>query len=417
MADEFDQLPNPCLESPSLLDSFKINTSILSIGKLFANDSSLKNFIDKYDEVGDLERILFQPTSSNLSSGCFNENDYRPEKSAALTVYAYITPVLLCIGIVGNVLSLKVFLSRNMRNLSASAYLSALSISDLLALLCYVLVDWLRRASLHLGVNLSLVRMFDAHGLCQVQMYLSYVTRFVSAWIIVTFTMERYIGVCHPLKRRSLCVNRSAQRVLIAMIIFSMVILSYKPALTGRFEHRFGPLIIGRCSRNPNYLMFSFVLDSIFALSITLIPLLVISIFNCLIIRRLYIRHRRNFRLSVVTTESIVRMEFTIIFLVISFVFVALNIPYFCFWCGRFLTKFHNTKASNDEWDDESNVVLVARLSFYLNYSINFFLYSITGAYFRKELRMMFAYRKYKNPPSCSRYSNHSNHSTPQSWV
>ena len=46
------------------------------------------------------------------------------------------------------------------------------------------------------------LEVLNSAGVCQVLFYLSYVSRFLSAWFIVTFTVERYIGVCHPLKRK-----------------------------------------------------------------------------------------------------------------------------------------------------------------------------------------------------------------------
>ena len=57
--------------------------------------------------------------------------------------YAFLTPFILIIGLIGNSMSLKVFTSRVMRRLSSSTYLMALSVSDMLVLLTYVLLDWL----------------------------------------------------------------------------------------------------------------------------------------------------------------------------------------------------------------------------------------------------------------------------------
>ena len=67
-----------------------------------------------------------------------------PDCCASGTVsYAFLTPFILIIGLIGNSMSLKVFTSRVMRRLSSSTYLMALSVSDMLVLLTYVLLDWL----------------------------------------------------------------------------------------------------------------------------------------------------------------------------------------------------------------------------------------------------------------------------------
>lgn len=333
--------------------------------------------------------------------------------------YTYVTPFVLATGIIGNILSLVVFMSKNMRKLSASTYLAALSISDICALFFYVFVDWLRRGLPHLPGRLE-ATFLEGHGLCQLQTYLSYISRFVSAWIIVTFTVERYIGVCHPLKRKDICGSRSSQKVIASVIAIALVLMAYKPALTGRYENSMEHQTVARCSRNPNLLLLSFILDSIFAMSITFVPFLLISILNFFIIRRLYFRNRRYLKKNIVTDESIIRMEFTVILLVVSFVFVVLNLPYFYFWCKRFLEVFQTKPPPGMQavfFEQSDSELKVTRVVFYLNYCINFFLYSVTGAYFRKELKMLFLYQKYREDNGCSRLSNHSNHSTRHSWV
>jgi len=60
-------------------------------------------------------------------------------------VYAYVTPFIILIGIIGNSISLRVFCSSRMRKMSASIYLASLAISDTFALLSYVFVEWLHR--------------------------------------------------------------------------------------------------------------------------------------------------------------------------------------------------------------------------------------------------------------------------------
>jgi len=59
--------------------------------------------------------------------------------------YAFVTPFIILIGIIGNSISLRVFCSSRMRKMSASIYLASLAISDTFVLLSYVLVEWLHR--------------------------------------------------------------------------------------------------------------------------------------------------------------------------------------------------------------------------------------------------------------------------------
>ncbi|XP_070208331.1 nociceptin receptor-like [Littorina saxatilis] len=342
--------------------------------------------------------------------------------TSSLIFYTYSVPVIFTIGIVGNVVSLRIFLSRSMRKLSASTYLVALSTSDILALIFYVLVEWLRWGFPHLTDNQGL-NFLNLAGVCQALFYLSYVSRFLSAWFIVTFTVERYIGVCHPLKRKDICGSRSAQKVLGSLVVISLVVMMFKPILTSSREVQSMKFKVYRCLPDPEHPMLSFVLDSVYGLSITIVPFLIISVLNALIIRRLLHRYKRHKRINVITEESIIRMEFTVILLVVSFVFIVLNLPYCFVWCKRFFLSrkgMHEGPGSSDvgvDFDNYEGVLMITRVVFYMNYCVNFFLYSVTGAYFRKELKILVFYKsQYGEYMNCSRNGN-SSPTTPQSWV
>ncbi|WAR09687.1 hypothetical protein MAR_034763 [Mya arenaria] len=54
-------------------------------------------------------------------------------------------------------------------------------------------------------IDSEVVTIISTYILCQVLIYFTYVTSFLSVWFIVGFTFERYIAICFPLKRTSLC--------------------------------------------------------------------------------------------------------------------------------------------------------------------------------------------------------------------
>ena len=165
---------------------------------------------DRLDLVGVMTYLASDPgtlpnvSNCSLPPGVGSLADLHNNEGRSLTFvggrlfYAWFTPLVLLVGVVGNTLSLCVFLSRNMRSLSASTYLAALSTADLTALVFYVLVEWLIR-------GLPVLRGGDGegegesgraglmavNGSCQMVMYLHYVSRFLSAWLVVAFTVER----------------------------------------------------------------------------------------------------------------------------------------------------------------------------------------------------------------------------------
>lgn len=227
--------------------------------------------------------------------------------------YAYFTPVILFVGLLGNVLSLLVFLSKNMRGMSASRYLAALSLADLCTLVFYVFCEWLLRGLVFITPGVK-VTFLAIEGVCQAWLYFNYLSRFLSAWLTVCFTFERFVGVCMPFRRRHMGSLKGTMRIITSLVVTSAVLVAYKPFMSGVHT------IHGetRCTSLQNLMHQSFIIDSIYALSITLIPFCIIAVLNTLIIRRLYYRSRRH-RDNLITDESHTRLEFTLILLAISF--------------------------------------------------------------------------------------------------
>ncbi|XP_052097037.1 neurotensin receptor type 1-like [Mytilus californianus] len=344
----------------------------------------------------------------------------QPEKSRTneigRSVYAYATPVILLVGFLGNSLSLTVFLSRNMRNLSASSYLAALSVSDLLVLIFYVTVEWLKRGLVYLLPEFKL-HFLDQNGTCQTLLYIAYVLRFLSSWLVTAFTIERYIGVCHPLYRRYICSLPGSRRIIFGVMIASCIIVIYKPVLSGVYLSHDG---IHYCTGSKDHDFLSFVLDSIFALLITLVPFVIISVLNVLIMRKLCLRKSHRENRSKISSQSssdasFIRLEFTLILFTISFCFITFNGPYFIVWFRNFLHSKHLSKHlqySNYGVEYWQGILYITKTIFYMNYCINFFLYSITGRHFRREVKSLLTF---KHKMTSSRFSRSASKNC--SWV
>ncbi|XP_045182782.2 thyrotropin-releasing hormone receptor-like [Mercenaria mercenaria] len=360
-------------------------------------------------------------STTNCSNNIFDDfsdlhlpDQFEYEKPAVfvfgLNLFAYLTPVILIVGLIGNSLSAAVFSSKNMRKMSASTYLSALSAADICTLVFYVFIEWLRRGLVHINPDVkSILIILDRNGPCQVLLYLSYISRVMSTWIIVMFTIERFTGVCYPLKS----FKGKSKKIIIGMLIVSCFLVLYKPILSGEYTKRG----LTACSSNPEYSFVSFALDSVFAVLITIVPFIIITVLNALIMRTLYLRNHRHSDLFAEDTK--IRLEFTLILLAISFFFIAFNLPYSAIWFRNFLSSqfVHNHSYIFDKGDIDywNGILNITRTVFYLNYCVNFFLYSITGAYFRNELAHMLHLRKrthrvYKSHIRSSRFGS-SNHS------
>lgn len=126
----------------------------------------------------------------------------------------YYTPVLVCFGSIGNILSVFVFFKTKLRKLSSSYYLAALGISDT-CFLFGLLVPWLNFVDIHL---------YNKNVLCQLVTYLSGLCSFLSVWFVVAFTVERFIAVLYPLKRQTMCTVKRAKMVLAGLSTLGCII-------------------------------------------------------------------------------------------------------------------------------------------------------------------------------------------------
>ncbi|RZF48430.1 hypothetical protein LSTR_LSTR015647 [Laodelphax striatellus] len=99
--------------------------------------------------------------------------------------HLYYIPAIISVGLVGNLLSCVVFLRTHLKMRSSSYYLAALATADFGFNVTLLLV-WLS------GFGL---RVFNEEGWCQGVVYFSSVCSFLSVWLIVAFTVERFIAV------------------------------------------------------------------------------------------------------------------------------------------------------------------------------------------------------------------------------
>ena len=126
-------------------------------------------------------------------------------------------PIIVILGTVGNLLSFFMFIKKPLKFQPASVYLAFLNLSDT-GMLLSLLVAWLG----WLGHD-----VYDRQGICQMVSYASYVFGFLSVWTIISFTVERYIVVFHPLKRHVLCTQKHALWVIVCLSLFALCFYSY----------------------------------------------------------------------------------------------------------------------------------------------------------------------------------------------
>ena len=133
-----------------------------------------------------------------------------------LTVAFILFTTLFVVGFFGNVLVIYVvFKSAKMRTLT-NFYLVSLAFAD-----CLVLIS---------GTLTAIPEVFFykeqwLYGsvMCAVFVFMQYLGINASALSITAFTIERYIGICHPMKAQIICTARRAKAIIASLWIFSIL--------------------------------------------------------------------------------------------------------------------------------------------------------------------------------------------------
>ncbi|XP_012227674.1 probable G-protein coupled receptor 139 [Linepithema humile] len=285
----------------------------------------------------------------------------------------YYLPIFLCLSVLGNSLSVYVLFCTKLRYKSSSIYLGALAMSDI-GVLVTTFVTWFEDMEI----------ITQEYWLLILHNSLEYTFTFLSVWIVVTFTFQRYIVVKWPLLRRSLCTVNRAKIIVIGLaglaVLYSIPFIIMKIMYTNL-----------DADEGKNLLYWWWIFLIIDAIITCFLPATIIVIFNALIVYniRKQNRIRRNmissFSASNTNTQSsdnvASHIEVTKMLVIISTFFICLNVPlcvvnhyFYNSICGIYCVI----------------ILYIARLLWLANYGMDVVLYCATGKNFRRELICMF---------------------------
>jgi len=335
----------------------------------------------------------------------------------------YTFPFIVVIGTVCNILTFLVMRRKKMRHQSTYFYMAVLAIADELVLLNGCLNVWIY---IFFGESL----MFTPFG-CKIMSSTYYIVSHFSVWIVVSMTIERFIAVAIPLQASRLCTVKRAK-----LVCFSLACIMLLINVHFLFTHA---LINGECVPDKAYDWFMKIWPWIDAVIYSFIPFTLLIIFNILIVHNLikasnniqklqsssintntnYCKKRKfsicflflcnklkyssnktitttstsNTELSPVKQPMINQQQqkrlnqqqqasssankrLTIMLLVVSITFFVTSVP------------IVTLQTLERNYQQISNLVVLKGIFLalqYLNHSINFFLYAVTGKTFRKE--------------------------------
>ncbi|GFO37801.1 orphan G-protein coupled receptor 50 [Plakobranchus ocellatus] len=134
----------------------------------------------------------------------------------SLAVDRFVTPIWCVMGVLGNLISVRVWTLRRMRKCNTSAaYLATLAFSDLLFLILLV------------GNELQypwMVGALDLQGWCQVWNVLQMATQYTSILLVLAFTVERFISVYRPFSCEKFSKTSRSSKIIIAIVCTSFLL-------------------------------------------------------------------------------------------------------------------------------------------------------------------------------------------------
>jgi len=269
---------------------------------------------------------------------------------------------------------------------------------------------------------------------CVTVSHLSYASRLLSAWLVTTFTVERFIGVLYPL-RRSLIISVShARRVILSETVACFLLAGFAPFTIGIVDGRGPGSRLPDCDVLPEMAHIYVVFNVAFVIVGSIVaPVLIIVTLNTAIFRRVRRRatqrdnfdhhssddqqhaapasgsestrphafclHHHHYHHHQQQQQPHVRQQtgrnrdynVTVLLLVVSTTFVVLNVPYCVSWFALFFYHVDLDPATSSCAARRLAVSLlaakyVATVPYCLNYGVNFALYSVCARAFRDQL-------------------------------
>ncbi|XP_046582520.1 FMRFamide receptor-like [Haliotis rubra] len=307
-----------------------------------------------------------------------------PQEASAKLMWQILSPILLIFGTAGNILSMIVLTRQAMRKSSMSIYLTCLAVADLLALYSGLLRQWI--------IYTFNTDIRELHPLiCKVVTWMLYFSLDLSAWILVSVTVERAVSVWLPHKVKVICTKKVLAVNILVLVIILMSVNGH--FLFGRGLIVYEGVVYQCANQSRDYARF---LDYIFPwvdlCFFCLAPLAFHLVGNALIITRLLAGMRTITRLNMATTEQATERRrqvssMTTMLLSLNLVYLVCTLPISIY---LIYTTYWEKDTSPEAKAQRQLMFACANLLMYLNNSMNFVTYTISGKRFRSELISLF---------------------------
>ena len=316
------------------------------------------------------------------------------EHTLSFDIIRYIFPAVVFSGTIGNILSAIVLMRRSLRSKSIYFYLFLLSIADTIVLYASAFKTWIRILTGFEMLHLSAAS-------CKTFMFLLLFGQHMSAWLIVLVSLDRFVAVWFPFQSANLSNIRRARLIGLGLTVFMTLCNSHVfwtiHLLPSSYDDN--TTVAGsnfHCIPDPDGWFMNEAFNYIKFASYSLVPFFFVLLLNIgIIVQTIRMsslllsapRVRINFRSARSNSMNSTRnqnnwmlttqLKVTYMLLTVSFTWLFFTAPF----------NIQTLLALKDiRFKSPARQLLSKTICFllmYLNHSINFLLYCVTGKRFR----------------------------------
>ena len=303
--------------------------------------------------------------------------------SSRIVTFAF--PLIFVLGLTGNILSFITIVKGNRgKQSSFSVCVAALSIVDTFALITVVLYFWPRYA---LGVSFNILGV----AVCKLAQFSGYISPCISQ-LITSMTIERLFVAYFPYKVRKWVVAKTGFIIVGAIVALGLMLFGHLLYGADLVQTAQNTTVCIITINDDSYVSFFPATKMIFP-----VTFLVMIFCNVAIIVKV-IKSNAKVQPGTITTVLQTRKkqnrQMLAMVLLINVCCLIFNMPYIIYFIiqGQNIeTKFDEAYFPDTNSTDELLSCTIG-LSFELNFSLNFYLYVLSGSQFRKDLKSVLCF-------------------------
>jgi hypothetical protein len=342
-------------------------------------------------------------SAASLTNESLNVLERHPDLYDEFTPLAafvdkYLIPVWYVVGIPGNIMAFIIWIQPKMRP-SSGCYLAALAMDDLVFLFLKIFFEMDKTWG---------IPIFSAPVWCQVFPVVFLASQYYDPVLVLGFTVERYISICHPFQREKFCTTRRAVKVIVALLV-SCILLHAVHLYFWEYNSTTRDCsvrsVIVEGDNKSIYMMWSLITE-LLVFGIVPLAILILNILVICEVKKMSASEEKRMCLKKGHKTGGQTSATTFMLLVVSFYLIFTTLPVtVCYTLNlNFpagpLMMTDEQILQDSTWRSHFNFSTVRRLleNFGMShYACNFYLYMLTGKVFRREFRRIFLARCVKS--------------------